>query len=63
MTEWNSTRPPPGWRQPIVDLFWDLGKHHGKFIEASFYRDRMHKEQTNKQTNRQTNILLYIYID
>jgi hypothetical protein len=34
---------------------------HGNFGDASAYRDRMHKGQTDKQTNKQTNILLYIY--
>ena len=40
-------------RQLLLDLPLDLGKCHGKFGDASYYRDRMHSEQTD--------ILLYIY--
>ena len=43
--------------QPHVDLLLDLEKYCGKFGDASYYRDGMHSEQTNKQTD----ILLYIY--
>jgi hypothetical protein len=52
-----------GWERCIIfgkkvglDLPLGLGKVHGKFGDASYYRDRMHSEQTNKQTN----FLLYI---
>jgi hypothetical protein len=46
-----------------VDLPLDLGKVHGKFGDASYYRDRMHKEQTNKQTSKQTFFFIYRDID
>ena len=39
-------------RQPLLDLPLDLGKCHRKFGDASYYRDRMHSQQTD--------ILLYI---
>ena len=34
-------------KKVALDLPLDLGKIHGKFGDASFYRDRMHSEQTN----------------
>ena len=46
----------PRARRPRLDLPPDLRICHGKFGDASSYRDQMHKEQTD----RQTDILLYI---
>ena len=42
-------------RRPPHDLPLDLRVCHGKFGDASYYRDRMHKEQTDRHSS------LYIY--
>jgi hypothetical protein len=49
--------PPSRWCRPPLDLPQDDRVWHAKFGRASTYRDRMHKEQTNKQT------FFFIYID
>ena len=48
----------PTWpRQLPLDLPLGLGKCHEKFGDASYYRGRMHIEQTDRQT------FFFIYID
>ena len=37
--------------QPLLDIPLDLGKFHGKFGDASYYKDLIHSEQTDRHSS------------
>jgi hypothetical protein len=49
--------PPPRLRLPRLDLLLDVRVCNRNFGDASSYRDRMHKEETDRQT------FFFIYTD
>jgi hypothetical protein len=60
--EFHPLPPPPLLLQPRqhrLDLPLDLEECHGKFGDASYYRDQMHKEQTDRQTDKHSSLYIY----